>query len=594
MTPAFRLTMLWVIGATIFVLSALTPLSGSYLDGQFIPGNADAFYHARRILDVVMTGQPVQQFDPKIHVPEGSWITWPWTFDSAMGHITIFFGPFTNEAEANRVLMRIPVGVGALFVGVVLVLATQLGLSGILTALLVLAAAALPVINLAFVVGNIDHHFAESLWTAFTICAGIWFFTKRDALAPAIVLGFVLASAVGMHNSLFILQIPVVLMFLLRWLQGEPLPSRRACITFAISLSLLTLAVCAPSEPLQQGFFEFYTLSWFHVYIAACTAAFCCLVGFVPRRAATVWLVLVVAVLAALPVVGVLGFAQRFMSGQLESIQNIGEVLSPYRLYAEFGEEFSTRLYSWLLWASMPMMLFNAWLALKARETHLQFFGLAAALGLALFQLQYRFHVFGELALLATPMLAIHLTQQRWPQYANRVLITGCIAFLATMVPIRHHWTQQWTPGGHESYLPLSGAFPVLRKKCAERPGIVLVDFNAGHWIRYHSDCSVVANQFLLTPQHAGKVIESTKLMSLTLDGLLKVKQPIRYVLVFHKVYVLPGIPEPNLKALLPGMLPLEERLLGSLEGVPPQYRLLWSYTTPARQTYARLFEIVR
>ncbi len=41
-------------------------------------------------------------------------------------------------------------------------------------------------------------------------------------------------------------------------------------------------------------------------------------------------------------------------------------------------------------------------------------------------------------------------------------------------------------------------------------------------------------------------------------------------------------------------MVPLEGRLLGSLEGLPPQYQLLWSYTTEAGQTYARLFEIVR
>lgn len=594
MTPAFRLTMLWVIGATIFVLSALTPLSGAYLDGQYIPTDADSHYHARRILDMVMTGQPVQQFDPKIHVPEGSWISWPWAFDSAMAHITSWFGPYANEAEANRVLLRIPAAFGALFVGMALLLALQLGLPGILTALLVISAAALPVITLAFAVGNVDHHFAESLWTAFTICAGIWFFSKRDALAPAIVLGAVLASAVGAHNSLFILQIPVVLMFLLRWLQGEPLPSRRSCIAFAISLSLLTIAICAPSQPWQQGFFEFYTLSWFHVYIAACTAAFCCLVGFLPRTTPMIWLVVAAAIVAASPIVGILGFAQRFMSGELESIRNIAEVFSPYRLYFEYGgETSSTRVYSWLLWLSMPMVLLNIWLALKVREPQIQFFALAASLGLALLQLQYRFHVFGELALLATPLLAIHLAQQRWPLHANRVLIAGCIAFLTMLFPIRRHWAQQFSPGGHQGYRQISGAFPVLKEACAARPGIVLAEFNAGHWIRYYSDCSVIANPFLLTQQHANKLIESGKLMSLTPEELLQAEQSVRYVLVFHQLQIYAGH-EPDFKALLPRMVPLEGRLLGSLEGLPPQYRLLWSHTTPAGQSYARLFEIVR
>jgi hypothetical protein len=88
-------------------------------------------------------------------------------------------------------------------------------------------------------------------------------------------------------------------------------------------------------------------------------------------------------------------------------------------------------------------------------------------------------------------------------------------------------------------------------------------------------------------------LIESNDLMLLSPEGLLEAKQPVRYVLVFHKVVAL-GNPEPDLKATLPRLIPLEGRLLGPLEGLPPQYRLMWSYTTPAGQTYARMFEIVR
>jgi hypothetical protein len=281
------------------------------------------------------------------------------------------------------------------------------------------------------------------------------------------------------------------------------------------------------------------------------------------------------------------------MSGELESIRSINEVLSPYRLFADNGEE-TARIYSWLLLCSVPMVLFNAWLALKVRDSHIQFFALVAALGLVLFQLQYRFHVFGELALLATPLLAIHLAQQRWPQHANRILMAGCIAFVSLIFPIHGHWALRWTLGGHEGYREVAGAFPILKKACAERPGIVLADFNAGHWVRYHSDCNVIANPFLLTPQHTEKLIEARKLMSLTPEHLLEARQPIRYVLVFHQLQLIPGFFEPELKALLPRMVPLEGRLLGSLEGLPPQYQLLWSYTTEAGQTYARLFEIVR
>jgi hypothetical protein len=594
MSLAFRTTLLWVVGATIMVVFALMPLGTAYIDPEYIPANADAFYHGRRILDVVMTGQPVLQFDPKIHVPEGSWITWPWAFDSAMAHLTRLFGPFANQAEANRILMHIPVAAGALFIGVVLLLARQLGFSGILTTILVLAAAALPVIFFGFAVGNIDHHFAEGLWTAFMMCAGIWFFSNRESIAPAVVLGLVLATAVGVHNSLFILQIPVVLMFLLRWLQGEPLPSRRACIAFAATLALLTLAVCAPSEPWRQGFFEFYTLSWFHVYAAACTSLFCCVLAYLPRRTSTVWLILAVAAIATLPIVGVLGLAQKFMSGQLDSIQGITEVYSPYRLFADYGEIFSTRLYSWLLWLAAPMAAFNAWLAWKMRDTRIQFFAIAGAMGLVLLQLQYRFHVFGELALVATPLLAIQLAQHRWPVQSNRVLIAGCIAFVVMLVPTQRTWSLDWSPGSHHGYREVASAFPVLKEACAARPGIVLSDINGGHWVRYHSDCSVIGDVFLLTPQHAAKAKESASLMSLTAAELLGARQPVRYVLAYHQLRLVPGKPEPNLEEFRKRMGPLESELLGPLDRLPPQYRLLWSHTTPAGQTFARLIEIVR
>ena len=108
MTPAFRYTLLWLAGSMVMVCRALAMLSASLVDHQYLPSNADAFYHARRILDSVFSGNPVIQFDDRIHVPEGSWLAWPWGFDTVMARITSLFGPFANRDEANRVLMNIP------------------------------------------------------------------------------------------------------------------------------------------------------------------------------------------------------------------------------------------------------------------------------------------------------------------------------------------------------------------------------------------------------------------------------------------------------------------------------------------------------
>jgi asparagine N-glycosylation enzyme membrane subunit Stt3 len=594
MTPAFRNVLLWIVGALILVIMALMPLQGAYLNGEYLPAHPDAFYHARRILDVVMTGQPIMQFDSKIHVPEGSWITWPWAFDSAMAWITSWFGPFANEAQANRVLMHVPVAMGAVFVGIVLLVAVQLELSFTLRALLVIGMSALPVVNWSFAVGNIDHHFAETLWTALTLAAGLGFVRRPDSLAPGICLGLVLATAIGVHNSMFILQVPVALFFALRWLRGDVLPPFRSALAFALSLALGTLLVCIPSQPWRQGFFEFYTLSWFHLYIAAATALFCVLLTRVARTTRSVVILGLAAMLVLVPIVGMLGLAGSFMSGQLETLRFIAEVQSPYQLYANAGSAISTAQYSWLMWLSVPALVFNAFIAWRAREPGVQFFAVLGVLGLTLLQLQFRFHVFGELALVATPLLAIHFAQRHWPQLSGRLALLACIGMLVAYVPTTAAWSLKKITAGQPGYKEFSGVFPVMREACAKRPGIVLASIDAGHWVRYHTACSVIADVFLLTPQHAAKDRENRMLMTKTPAHLLEAPQPVRYVFAFHALALIPRTGEPPLDDFRSRMDLLESSLLGDLRDLPPQYHLLWEQRTPAGQIYARLFEIVR
>ena len=63
-------------------------------------------------------------------------------------------------------------------------------------ALFVLGFAVLPTSHALFGVGNIDHHFAELLWTLGTLSAGIWFFRAgAPSHVPGIVLGCVLGLA---------------------------------------------------------------------------------------------------------------------------------------------------------------------------------------------------------------------------------------------------------------------------------------------------------------------------------------------------------------------------------------------------------------
>ena len=323
----------------VMVAGALAMLSASLVDHQYLPASADAFYHARRILDSVFSGNPVIQFDDRIHVPEGSWLAWPWGFDTVMARITSLFGPFANRDDANRVLMNIPPAAAPIAVALVVNIARQLKLHFLFAALFVLGFAALPTAHALFGPGNIDHHFAELLWTLGTLSAGIWFFRSgAPSYAAGIVLGCVLGTSLAIHNSLFILQVPVVLTLALFWLQGAAFPDRPRILGFAGALLVTTTLMCIPSEPWRRGFFEFYTLSWFHFYVAACVAVFSVLLSWMPRSGRNIAILGLAAGAALIPLFGALSFGSEFVSGELAIIRDIIEANSPYEMYRNYGE----------------------------------------------------------------------------------------------------------------------------------------------------------------------------------------------------------------------------------------------------------------
>jgi hypothetical protein len=593
-----RWTLLWLAASTVALMAALTMLAAGYADGEFLPSNADAFYHARRILDSVMTGNPVIQFDDRIHVPEGSWLTWPWGFDTLLASITRLFGPFATEASARRILMNIPPAAVPIAMGLSVLIARQLALPFVLASVFVLAFAALPLAYMQFAVGNVDHHFAELLCTLGTLSAGIWFFGGRTrSLAPGVVLGLVLGGAMAIHNGLFILQIPVAVMLALSWLRGVPLPERRQMWAFALTLILATLAICIPSQPWRNGFFEFYTLSWFHLYIATCVAVFALILTYLRASARNVTIVIVAALAAMLPIAGTFVLATQFVSGELESIRNILEANSPYALYWEYGEIMSTRYVSSLMWLAAPMLLLNIWWVVRQRDRSLQFVAIVGVLGLILMQAQFRFSVYGEASMLLTPVLAA----QQWAASrpgGRKWIYSGCVLlFAACFLPTFANWQMRQRLGGDLAYGNIRSIFPVLNRACGARPGIVLGDLDSGHWVRFHSQCSVIGDVFLLTPQHAEKALLTQKLLRLTPAELLADDQQVRYVLPHHSITMIAG-PDgretPDLEELRQQLGTLERELLAQVPQLPPQFHKLWEVRTPAGQIYSRLYEIER
>ena len=208
----------------------------------------------------------------------------------------------------------------------------------------------------------------------------------------------------------------------------------------ARALLATTLLVCIPSQPWQRGFFEFYTLSWFHFYISACVAVFSILLVLLERNTRNVVIVLSAPQSRCCRSSALWRLAGEFVSGQLDSIRDITEARSPYALYRAFGESVSTRFISWLMWLTAPMLLLNLWWIYRRKDPALQFVAIASVMGLALMQTQFRFCVFGDVPMLLTPVLAARFLCESRPELRRIALAACCALFAVAFYPTIANW----------------------------------------------------------------------------------------------------------------------------------------------------------
>ena len=79
---------LWLIASSVAAFFALLLADSAIVGDVHIPVTNDSFYHARRILDAALGERGFYQFDDRLHVPDGSWIPWPWAYDYLLAKVT--------------------------------------------------------------------------------------------------------------------------------------------------------------------------------------------------------------------------------------------------------------------------------------------------------------------------------------------------------------------------------------------------------------------------------------------------------------------------------------------------------------------------
>ena len=527
---SLRLVLIGVAGSIVVLLTTFQMTDASLGPAGYLPVGHDSFYHASRILDSV-AGGGVAQFDPRMHAPQGDWVTWPWGYDASIAtvvravHGTLRVDPMTAAAHVPPLL-------GVLGVWLVLGATALLGLRPSLAAIGVAAYALHAFTQYQFGVGSLDHHGAEQIFVLAALVSGVWWLKQPAAALRAAALGAVLGLALGVHASLVLLQLPVLSTLALHWVRRDPLPMPAAA-AFAAGLNAAALLVLLPAETFWQGRFELYYLSGLQLYV--CGVSSLLLLAFARwpfTRPALATLVAAVTILAV-PLAAAVRFSTSFMAGDLPGIADIDEIASPYSMIGSAGGIATvSRMYSLLVWFAPLLCIGGLVLALRERLRWLTYLWLWTSLGLALLMLQFRFGGLG-VAFLYLPLLV--LLQRAagvadWPQ--PRTDAIALAVFVAAYAPTIF-W-QLWSdrePAMDRSYATLRPVLPALAAECARKPGIVLATPSDGHIVRFLTDCAVISNNFRLTAADLGKIGESLRLIGLPAASLHAEAPYVTYVL---------------------------------------------------------------
>lgn len=585
-----------VAGSLVALYATLKWMAVVHVGDVYLPVSHDSFYHARRILDAVADPSAYYQFDASIHVPEGSWLTWPWAYDWLLAQLTRLGQWLSGALDPMAVLVVIPPLASIINVALVAGIGRRIGLAPLLQLLAVLCYALLPLTQGLHGVGILDHHYVEQTFVLLTLYLGLAWFASGLRPRYGVLLGVALGAATAFHNSLFILQLPVLLTATVLWLRGSAQLAGSRVALFSLSLLLSTIVFLLPSEPFRQGYSAYYLHSWFHLYVAACTAlvmAYFARWRFSPR---TLVILLLLGLLMLAGMGQQLGSGMSYVSSDIAEWKNIAETETVVSYLHQHGMASLASVYTWLVVLLPVIVLWYVVRLFRSRDAGELFFAVMVVFGSGLLLAQWRMHYFGSFALfLPVLLLAQYLSMARprgrWVTYAA-VLLVVAVAYLPAYERLM---SSPLITRSYEYGLTRS-IFVEMHKACAAEPGVILAGHNDGHYISFHSDCPVIANNFIISPLHSQKVRQSERLLAGTAASLVANEPWIRYVYVNRMDNVLVNEPDAVVRAANAG---LREELLLNPGAFPAGFTLLAEVQIAVRPDspplpLARLFRIDR
>lgn len=582
---------IWLATSLIAVFFASVGHEATIVDGTYLPRTNDSFYHARRILDAAVGERGFYQFDERLNAPDGSWITWPWAYDYLMAKIAQLAVWLVPSANPLAVVSYVPVVWILVNAALFLAATREVGLSREMRLLAMLCFALSPLTQLLHSIAMIDHHYVEHTFVLLNAWLGVRWFNRPDDPKRAAALGIALGVAPAFHNGLFILQLVSLTGVFTLWLRGSP-PAREPLLWFGAALSAATALVLLPSEPFRLGMFDFGLLSWFHLYVALCTAAAIAFMAWRPVTGRNLALLIALCGALAAPLAPQVMAAFGFLSGTFSMLDEIVEVRSPYRLFTgTLGPAETLGYYSWLLLLAPLLLAYYGYQMFRERRPARLYYAIVVFFGLALLLDQWRLHYFGFFGLVTGGLLILDDLRSRRGWHRGLVFVAAFATIvLAYQPPLRTRLFALDVPGNDFGYANALPAFAELQRRCAEDPGVVLASTTDGAPILFHTECSVIATNFILRPEDAAHIDEVQRLMQSTPAEIRARRSDVKYLLARSADFAVVE----NGQYRLATDNPLVRGLL--LADSPPEgYTLLTNLVYgPSRsgEVYARLFKI--
>ena len=598
MNKALPYWIIWLAFALVTAAVAMLFSSASFVDGQYIPVGNDSFYHARRIIDAAVGERGFYEFDTMIHVPEGSWLNWPWGYDFLMSvalRVAMWLRP---NLQPMAFLAHVPIFFVFVNVGLLTLVAREAKLDQATTAIALLVFALLPITQNIHGLGRIDHHFLELTFVLLTVYFGLRLFA-RTRVVDAAALGSVLGFASAFHNGLFILQIPVLISILLLWSRTAH-PDARSLVSLALTTFFATLLVAIPSAAFRDMQFEFWTLSWFQPYVALCSAIVIAYFAYRPCTRNNVAVLVGIGIIMSIPMFTRIIIGTAFLSGQLDIIVDIVEVRSPLvSASSPGGIKWVTSQYSWLIFLAPVILTWHLARLFQLRDQPSTYLSVWMVFGLIMMLFQFRLHPFGSWALIIGGLLAIEpLRTKRQLSSLTMLAATLAIVAIALQPPLRNQLFKRVPPGLSRDFAATRSLYPGLKEACAARPGTVLSYGDDGHPIRYHTECSVIVNNFLMTPFHQQKILEADRYFQMSPKQFLLEAPHVRYL--FVRMFGIfrngpSGIEATPLQIIKANNAPLFNELTFS-QTLPDEFLLIDEVRVDDDRdfAFARIFEIER